>query len=255
VPSKIEILESFLPIWLSHGDGYRLDNNFFSPAAYLAEKQIRALEHDGLGEVMPLGDIWAKVPTPGVPPSPDGLAPLIEGANLRPNCIFPRFSKYADAIEDGVRLGDLFITKDGEPGTAAIVTTALLEKVPTFVWGEHVYRVRLHLQWIDVGPYICAFLNSTVGQALIRKTIAGGTTPTIRKDDLAMVPIFIPQDRKVFGEASKQMNQLQVAVLETVSNLGPSSALSAKVGLKDPPVRLPINWAGGGRSDPHNYDR
>jgi hypothetical protein len=46
--------------------------------------------------------------------------------------------------------------------------------------GNHVYHIRLKQTFQVLAPVISSFLNSRTGQAIIRKRIAGGTTPTIR---------------------------------------------------------------------------
>ena len=121
---KVEprVLDSGLPIWLSEGDAYRLDNNFFHPAAYQARRKLIELADSGLGEVKLLHELFAEAPSTGVSPSEEGLLPIYEGGNIRPNSIFPVVSKYAETAKYELGEGDLLIGKDGEPGIAAVMT-------------------------------------------------------------------------------------------------------------------------------------
>lgn len=243
-------------MWLSKGDDYRLDNNFFSPAAYQAEQAIRRLSRSETGRVLALRHlVLPGTLVTGTEPTADGLIAVAEGRNLRPNYVLPIFSKYTEDVAVELLPGDIIMGKDGEPGTVAVITQVLLDYCPPFTIANHVYRFRLKEQYVEAAYLVGAFLNSRTGQALVRKIIAGGTTPTIRRDELSAVPIFVPEDRELWAQVKEEIVRVQAAVLASLKNLGPSDMLIQALGVEEAFARLPINWVGGGRSDPHGYYR
>lgn len=247
---RMELLDPKLPAWKCELDDdnarSRLDNNWYSPAAWLAEIEIeRAVKRGKFLSKTILDICEPKGIGTGDRPDEDGAIGIIEGRNLRPNYIIPIFMKFAAEGSDLIP-NDLLVGKDGEPGTVAIVTTAFLDYCKDAAIGGHVYRLRLKEQFRPVAPFISAFLNSRIGQALLRKRIAGGTTPTIRKTDIEMVPVLIPADLKCPEEVRDGITETQKRVLESMDNLGPSRGIAALTGMTDIQTRLPTNWAGGG---------
>ena len=250
-----QVLDSELPVWLSEGDAHRLDNNFFHPAAHQAEQAIQELARAEQGQVLPLGSLLVEKPVTGASPTADGLIPLAEGRNLRPNYVVPLFGKFAEEVSVDIEVCDIVLGKDGEPGTAAAITEVLLEYTGDFTIGNHVYRLRLSDEYAQAAYFVTAFINTRLGQALIRKMIAGGTTPTLRKDELLEVHIYVPADRTLWERAKDDIIKIQTAVLASLANLGPSDAAIQRLGISDTLSRLPVNYVGGGRNDAHRYFR
>jgi hypothetical protein len=246
----VELLNEKLPIWESELDDdnpkARLDNNWYSPAANIAEEEIEKAAaagqffiRDMAGICEPSGIIT------GGSPEEDGAIGIIEGRNLRPNYVVPIFMKFASEPMDLIA-DDLLIGKDGEPGTVAVITQAFLDYCKGVAIGGHVYRLRLREKFRPIAAFISAFLNSRIGQAIIRKCIAGGTTPTIRKTDIEKVQVLIPSSLKCPSGLKESIVETQNRVLESMDNLGPSKGIGALTGMSDIPTRLPTNWAGGG---------
>jgi len=246
----VKLLDPKLPAWCIELDDEdptsRLDNNWYSPAARLAETELERAVHGGRFSIKTIEEICEPggIGTGGSPEE-DGEIGIIEGRNLRPNYVIPIFMKFASEATDLIP-NDLVVGKDGEPGTVAIITEALLEYCESIAIGGHVYRLRLSEQYRIVAPFISAFLNSRIGQAILRKRIAGGTTPTIRKADIQTVEVLIPTDFKCPGGIANAVYETQKRVLESMDNLGPSKNIDALTGMKDIGARLPVNWAGGG---------
>jgi hypothetical protein len=247
----MELLESQLPIWACELDSSdsraRLDNNWYSPAAYFAKAEVERAVQGGTFIIKPLEEVCEPggVITGGSPDA-DGEIGIIEGRNLRPNYIIPVFMKFANAPTELI-ISDLLIGKDGEPGTVAVVTGTFLEYCGGGVAiGNHVYRLRLAERYRSAAAFMSAFLNSRIGQALLRKRIAGGTTPTIRKADILGVEVLIPADLRSPPEVESAIIERQKRVLESMDNLGPSKGIAALAGMSDIPAALPTNWAGGG---------
>jgi len=183
-------------------------------------------------------------------PAPSFLSPgevgLIEGRNLRPNYVIPLFMKFGREPM-AIVAGDILIGKDGEPGTVSMVTGDLLEYCQQrLTVGGHVYHARLAKRYRELAPFISVFLNSRNGQALIRKQIAGGTTPTIRKTDIGNVPVLVPADDKCPNDIGDAVIRTQQRIIDAMDNLGPSKSVAASVGMREVDIHLPTNWAGGG---------
>jgi hypothetical protein len=169
----------------------------------------------------------------------------------------PVFSKFAAHAAPDLCPDDLLLSKDGEPGSFAVVTEELLAYRADLVPGSHIYRIRLAEAYREHACFIALLLNSRLGQALVRRFIAGGTTPTLRSQDVARIPLCLPTAALAHEScrARQRIRQLQARVIETMSSLDASASLLQALGAQEPGARLPINWAGGGRSDPHGYDQ
>lgn len=246
----MELINKGLPIWIQRLEGddpsERLDNNWYSPAAVLAEKEMRKAARSGRFTVIALEALCeADGIDTGGSPDDEGTVGLIEGRNLRPNYIIPLFMKFGiEAMK--VECGDLLMGKDGEPGTVAMITEDLLHYCQRLTIGGHVYHIRLAERYRELAPYISVFLNSRNGQALIRKQIAGGTTPTIRKPDVGRILILIPTDGKCPADIRDAVFTTQRSIIQAMDNLGPSKTIAEQIGMADVDVRLPTNWVGGG---------
>jgi hypothetical protein len=246
----VKLLDAKLPAWYIELDDddptSRLDNNWYSPAARLAEVELQRAADSGRFFIKTVEEICEpKGIDTGSAPEEDGEIGIIEGRNLRPNYVIPIFMKFASEPTDLIP-NDLVVGKDGEPGTVAIITESLLDYCGSIAIGGHVYRLRLLEQYRVVAPFISAFLNSRIGQAILRKRIAGGTTPTIRKADIKTIEVLIPTDFTCPGGMANAVQETQKRVLESMDNLGPSKNIDSLTGMKDIAARLPVNWAGGG---------
>jgi hypothetical protein len=249
----VKVLDKSLPLWtaelLDDDLEARIDNNWYSPAAFYAYAEMVKVTRHGAYTLATLGALCDKKDGigPGYSPEEEGDVGMIEGRNLRPNYVIPIFTKYT-AKPMNMEVGDLLVGKDGEPGTVAVITQVLLDYCKELTVGNHVYHVRLLEKHRPVAPFIAAFLNSRNGQAIIRKCIAGGTTPTIRKADIEELPVLIPTDGKCPASVQKAVIQTQKWVIDSMDNLGPSKGMAAMLGMRDVDIRLPTNWAGGGAS-------
>ncbi len=247
----MRVLDKTLPVWvapLAQGAATdRLDNNWYSPSAAAALHEMRRVAADGKFRVTTLGELC---PEDGINPgrakeAEEGTVGMVEGKNLRPNYVLPVFTKQA-AAPTAVMPNDLLVGKDGEPGTVAVITKGLLEYCEELAIGVHVYLIRLRPESRELAPFVSAFLNSRHGQALVRRFIAGGTTPTLRKTDMGSIPVIVPADGKCPDGIRKAVEQTQVRVIESMDNMGPSHSLAGLMGMEDAGIRLPTNWAGGG---------
>lgn len=254
----VTVLDERLPVWTSQGQAERLDNAYWSPASVQAAAELERLAQAGRVQRCLLGDLLAPgSPAVGITPTGEGRLAVLEGHNLRPNYVVPVFSKFATHAAPDLRPDDLLLSKDGEPGSFAVVTEELLAYRAEIVPGSHIYRIRLAEPYREHACFIALLLNSRLGQALVRRFIAGGTTPTLRSQDVARIPLCLPTAALAHESrrARERIRQLQARVIETVSSLDASASLLQALGAQEPGARLPINWAGGGRSDPHGYDR
>jgi type I restriction-modification system DNA methylase subunit len=252
-----KIIDASLPVWATDGDDDRLDNNFWSPASFQAAAQVKELEDSGKITKLSFDQIIAdKGIVTGVKPSLEGIFGILEGHNLRPNYIVPTFIKFSEEQGPDLKPGDILLGKDGEPGTFAVITRELLDFNPEIAIGGHVYRIRLRDEYIKYAYFLTLFLNSKLGQALVRKYIAGGTTPTIRSDDLKKIVVCLPRENAETTTRGSEdtIRTLQSDVIKVISNIEFSANLLDTIGARAPEARLPINWSGGGRSDPHGYD-
>jgi hypothetical protein len=246
----MKLLDKSLPIWLSELDGLnlteRLDNNWYSPAAVVAENQLYQAAQRGKFLLLDLIHLCEPngIKT-GDSPDSDGTIGLIEGRNLRPNYVIPLFTKFGSTAMD-IWPDDLLIGKDGEPGTVSLVTESLLSYCKQLTVGGHVYHIRLAPKYRELSPFISAFPNSRNGQAVLRKRIAGGTTPTIRKADIGQIPILIPADRICPPPLRSAIVETQDRIIQSMDNLGPSRNIATEAGFDEVDIKLPVNWAGGG---------
>lgn len=111
----------------------------------------------------------------GVSPTAGGSVGLIEGRNLQANCVIPLFTKLG-AVPTDLMPGDLLVGKDGGPGTVALITKPLLDYCDALTLGGHVYRIRLKEEFRCLAPFFSAFLNTRIGQAVLRKRIVFSST-------------------------------------------------------------------------------
>jgi len=249
----VHIQNRRLPIWTSQdlSAADRMDNNFFA-AAY-AEACDRLQQLPGV-QLMTLDQLAATIKT-GSTGEGDEI-PVIEGLNILPNCIRPRFVKFAD--RQGALLAkktDLLILKDGSPAVVAAVTQPFLEACGDVAAGTHVYVVSLRDEYGAWAAYISCWLNSTYGQAILRRYIAGSVSPTLRRDDLKEVLVPIPKDETLAGECQQWVEDLQQQLLESSKFMYPSEQVMKLLGSEPPLPYLPLNWTGGGKHDPHGYYR
>ena len=246
----LELLNPSLPVWTSDIEGAngesRLDNNWYSPAAVLAERQMKTAERTGRFRIISIANLCEDngIDT-GVSPTADGTIGVIEGRNLKPNFIVPLFTKHSDEATE-LCAGDILVGKDGEPGTVSVVTESLLGYCGSVAVGCHVYHLKIQDRYRPLSPFVSAFLNSRTGQALLRKNIAGGTTPTIRSDELAAMKVIIPSDELCPKVILTAVLETQDAVITSMQNLEASRLAVEFTGVGETEVRLPTNWAGGG---------
>ena len=270
----IKIFEAGLPVWETqsavHGQA-RLDNNYFSPAFASATKQLELLEKSGgvslvkLSQMVPEkgGIVPGKSPEKERADSSKLSFPVIEGSNLRPNYVLPVFTKTANSNARrriDLESGDLLLGKDGEPGVVSVGTPELstyCRSLGAYALSasSHVYRIRLKTHYADLTYYVCAFFNSKVGQAIVRRYISGGTTPTLRGQDVQEFLVPIPRTRRaeLAQTFREELEELQKRIISSSLPLVPSQKLIQTLNMQDPDERLPINFVGGGRSDPHGY--
>jgi hypothetical protein len=61
-------------------------------------------------------------------------------------------------------------------------------------------------------------------------------------------------EKTTIKDSEDTIRTLQSDVIKVISNIRFSANLLETIGARAPEARLPINWSGGGRSDPHAYD-
>lgn len=246
------LLDSTLPAWSTKGFDTRMDNNFWSPSYFRAKEMIEALSGDYT--IKKLGDITDFIDS-GVAPSKDGEIPLLEGINIQPNFIFPVISKYTELVEDKKRLllkkGDLLMVKDGSPSTVAIVTDAILSEFGEVVPSYHLYLIRLNNEYVKYAYFVAVFLNSRLGQSIVRRYISGSVSPTIRDGDVDNIEVIIPK-KEAIEEYSRRIEELQQNAILSRAFMSISEELDKSVGVNNIP-KLPINWLPGGKKDKQGY--
>ena len=110
--------------------------------------------------------------------------------------------------------GDILIIKDDSPGTVAGVLRPLLRFFDEYeTVGEHDYIIRLKTGHKELASFIAAFLNSEIGQALVRRYITGAIGPSISERHIESLPIVLPPD-EIFKEAKEKLEDLQKTVIE-----------------------------------------
>jgi len=267
---KTKILSDKLPIWedyspfQEHMPDERLDNNYFSVAYDKALEALETLDSNKYSIHM-IGEIMQDRFT-GLSPQKDGDTPLIEKTNVMSNVILPIFEKFA-TVENGkekfiIEKDDLLLSKDGSPGVASAISEGLLnilrdefgiEKVAI---ATHVYKIQLKEEYKKYAPFIGAFMNSKLGQALVRRFISGSVSPTIRRDDVDKIIIVIPKENNLVNETRLKLAELQRQAIAYSRYVQYSNELVAKMFDKTPEIpKLPINWMPGGKRDPHGYDK
>jgi len=256
---KYAVLDEKLPIWITNDNiEYRLDNNYFHPSAYKAEEYIEKLVNEGKVVKKNIREIKSEI-IPGVSPSKGADEmdiPVIEGGNILPNCISPPFFKYAFEKEEyetsKVEKYDLIIVKDGSPGTVAVVTPKLLRYYTKLYASYHTYIIRLKEDYKKYCFYISAFLNSKLGQAIVRKYISGSVSPTIRDNDLLDIRVVIPTNDDILEKLRTDIESLQESVILSTKYISPSKHIDTIFNTPKMP-RLPINWLPGGKNDKQGY--
>ena len=251
---SIEVIDTALPVWITDWLEDRLDNNYYSPAYF----DVMRLFDENEIETVQLNE-WVDRIMPGVQPSEGGDTPVLEGRNLFPNVIMPNVEKYAvmEGREEKIlREFDILVIKDGSPGTISCVLKPLLEFFEGEVTaGEHIFIVRLREEHVEKGPFITAFLNSRLGQALIRRYITGAISPSINEGAIRELLIPSPTDELV-RKACEELTKLQEWAIELTHSVEVSKRIIKELGLEDRVcASLPINWMPGGKRDAHGYYR
>lgn len=254
---NMEIIDKKLPVWSTNEWDYRIDNNFFSSSQFIAKQRLQDMvdEYD----IKTLNDISEKIIS-GKSPHNDGDIPLIEGSNIYPNHIMPPFNKMtteyvSDEKEDPyVTPYDLLIIQDGSPGRVTSVPAIISEEIGDMMPSNHCYLLHIKEKYKVHSAFISSFLNSRLGQALIRKYIAGSVSPTIRKPEIKNLKVPIPKDEEKSKEIMKKIEQLQRGVLKSTNFLDTSKDIEHK--LQDDKYEvpnLPLNWYPKGKI-PHKYE-
>ena len=260
------IYDDKLPIWITLGDDYRIDNNFFSPSAIEATKIV----HNFGGyeyEIKKLDEI-KEIITNGISPSSNGDIPILKGSNIQPNYILPAFSKFGILQETNkeflVEEGDILMVKDGSPGTVTAISKVFTENYEKSFASYHLHLIRLKGEYKKHAFFISSFLNSKVGQALVRKYISGSVSPTIRGypkkvggvqeiGEVGKIEVLIPKDEKISVKVREEIEQLQQNVISSRDFLKSSMVLDSKINPNGKLPALPINWMPGGKGDKHGY--
>lgn len=253
-PNGLKIYDKRLPIWSvepSEITTDRIDNNYFSPASIKAVGKINQMRK--FYEVKELGKIIDEI-TSGSGPVSEGDIPLIEASNVYPNYIAPYFEKFGVMDEDLLlKENDILIVKDGSPSTVAPITKPLIERFPKMMPTYHVYRVRLKEKYLRFATAISSYLNSKVGQAILRRYISGGVSTTIRDNELRKILVVIPKDHEV-TEVNKELQKLQKSVLSSLDFLKPSKITMKEFKLSENDLpALPISYMPGAKRDKQGY--
>jgi len=252
---ELTIYDNSLPVWSIKSDDYRLDNNFVSPSSIMATRILNKLSESGDYEIKKLEDIIESVVS-GISPSDDGGLPVIEGTNIRPNYILPIFVKYGLMEEENdvlLKEADIVIVKDGSPGTVSAISKTLLEEYDQILFSYHLYRIRLKDEYKKHSFFISAFLNSKIGQGLVRKYISGAVSPTIRDQELKNIIVPIPKSDETTYAINEKLETLQRNVISSMNFLEPSKELDEKMNPENNLPYLPINWLPGGKRDKQGY--
>ena len=247
---RTNTLEPSLPIWISEDGGpdERLDNNYWHPAYKIVENWLNQLDLP----IKTIGELKRRIFV-GETPSEDGEIPVIEGRNMKPNCIFPEFQKYTDNFEIALEDYDLLIVRHGTSGLTAIVLPCIRHDFEKLAVSDQIHVVRVKERYKEFTPYICIFLNSAIGQALLRRYIGGSISPTLNRRDLVKIPIPLPTNEELVKLCEEKLTELQESFLQTSKFVEPSWKLIKKLGLDLDLPKLPINWMPGGKRDPQRY--
>jgi len=252
----LKVLDEKLPVWSLKSDDYRMDNNFVSPSSIIATDLLHKLEQEGKYELKSLDSLVENIES-GLAPVDDGDLSMVEGGNIQPNFVFPVFVKRGSIGEgeEGFVLseGDLLMVKDGTPATFAPISKAVVEAFGQVMFSYHIYRIRLKKEYTPLAFYFSSFLNSKLGQALVRKYISGGVTPTIREDELRKVLVPIPKDALVISDAKEKLEAIQKSVIASIGSLQSSEQLDKLMNPEDALPYLPANWLGAGKGDKQGY--
>lgn len=249
--SGVKVLDKTLPIWVSDAGDDRLDNNYYSPSFFEAEKKLTKIGsisfEDAIREIRG-----------GLDPS-EGDIPLLEGKNVLPNVIFPSIEKCTEASgDDLLKENDILIVKDGSPGKSAVVLKPLLDYFNARVAAaEHLYVIRLKGSYEEFSPLITVFLNSKIGQSIVRRYITGAISPSISDEDLKEAPILDPLPIKEIARKIKEKaEEMQKIAISLASPTRLSRDLFSMLKMNDEiSTSLPINWMPGGKRDAHGYYR
>jgi len=243
------ILKSDLPIWISNElPEDRMDNNYSHPAYQTAIDWIKSLDLP----ITTIGELKETIFV-GETPKAEGGIPVIEGRNIKPNCLFPDFQKYTDNKDFALQEYDIVIVRSGTSGLTALILPQILNNIGQLAVSDHIHVLRLQEEYKQYAPFICVFLNSKIGQALIRRYIGGSISPTLNRRDLVNIPIPLPQNSRILKGSEKLLNVLQENLLEYSRFVSPSDRLLETLELKEPLPKLPVNWMPGGKRDPHGY--
>jgi len=243
------ILKSDLPIWVS-GElpEDRIDNNYSHPAYQTAIDWINSLSLP----IKTIGELKENIFV-GETPKEEGEIPVIEGRNIKPNCLFPDFQKYTDNEDIALQEYDIVIVRSGTSGLAALILPRILKNIGQLAVSDHIHVLRLREEYKQCAPFICVFLNSKIGQALIRRYVGGSISPTLNRRDLVNIPIPLPQNNEILERSEEFLNTLQENFLQYSRFVSPSDRLLEILGLTESLPKLPVNWMPGGKRDPHGY--
>jgi len=257
---NLKVYDMKLPIWSIKEDDYRLDNNFFSPSSIKALEMINDMKEKGLIELEKLKNLIEMQIMTGTTPEEEATAiPIIEGINIEPNYVNPVFVKFTSEIEEErsclkLKESDLLIVKDGSPAAITVVSKPILEKFEILLPSHHVYLIRLKEEYKKYAYYIAAFLNSKVGQAILRRYISGSVSPSIRSDELGEVDIVVPKKKEEYERIKEEIESLQKNIISVMDEfLTASNEIEKKINPRDVLPKLPINWMPAGKGDKHNY--
>jgi hypothetical protein len=239
----------------------RLDNNYFS-IAY--EKALEALDTlpSSKYRVKSIQEIIEYYQSGLDPEEEETAVPLLEGKNVMPNVILPTFDKFVLTVDDETKLinaDDILITKDGSPAVASAITEGLVKSFREDFGYErvaiatHVYKVKLKDGYKPHSAFIATFINSKLGQALIRRYFSGSVSSTVRGDELIRVLVVIPNDNEISETIKKEIQKLQDEAIHYSRYVEISNQLVTRMfgrELKLP--KLPINWMPT-QKDAHGY--
>lgn len=243
------ILKSDLPIWVSDKlPKDRIDNNYSHPACQIAIDWIKSLSLP----IKTIGEL-KEIIFVGETPKEEGDIYVIEGRNLKPNCIFPDFRKFSDNRDILLRNYDLVVVRTGTSGMSTVILPYFREYFKDLTISDNVHAIRLKEENKKFAPFICLYLNSKLGQALLRRNIAGSVTPILNQRDLADIPIPIPEDDEILYKSERLLITLQENFLQYSRFVSPSDRLLEILGLTESLPKLPVNWMPGGKRDPHGY--
>jgi len=238
-----------LPIWISDRSlDDRIDNNYFTPAYQIAIEWIQSLN-------LPIKTIGEMKETifVGETPKDEGDIPVIEGRNMKPNCIFPNFQKFSSNQESLLQDYDLVVARTGTSGMVIIILPYFRQHYRDLTISDNVHALRLKNEFKQYSPFVCLYLNSKIGQSLLRRNIAGSVTPILSQRDLVNIPIPLPQNDDILRSSEELLTNLQDSFLQSSRFVRPSDKLLEIMGLTEPLPKLPVNWMPGGKRDPHGY--